>query len=284
MDQPARRGLVLGGGGITGIAWETGLLLGLRDAGADLTRADLVVGTSAGSAVGAQVTSELDLGELYDRQQRAVSTADPPAPRVGTTLAVGFLRAMLVARGDIEAFGRTLGAWSERRAAAGRTVDVAERYAAIRRRLPDLAWPPHGRLRITAVDVRTGRRRVFDGSTDVSLLDAVAASCAVPGVYPPITVDGSTYIDGGVHSTANADLARECGRVVVLAPIPHGLGPMRTPSAELEGVPSMVLAPDQAARKAIGRNVLDPSARAAAARAGRAQAASVAARVGDLWR
>lgn len=283
MEQRLRRGLVLGGGGLTGIAWETGLLLGLREAGLDLTGADLVVGTSAGSAVGAQITSGIDLETLYDHQVRPHPEDEPPVPRVNGQVALGFLRAFATARNDVEAFGRALGGWSLQRAATGRTRELEERYAAVRSRLPHLEWPPGRRLLVTAVDVETGRRVVFDGSGDVALLDAVTASCAVPGVYPPIPIDGRACVDGGVHSTANADLARDCDRVVVLAPMPHGYGPLRSPSEELEGITSLVLAPDPLARKAIGHNVLDPDARAASARAGRTQGLSNAGPVADVW-
>ncbi len=60
---------------------------------------------------------------------------------------------------------------------------------------------------------------VFNRESGISLLDAVAASCAVPLVWPAATINGKRYIDGGVRSSANADLATGCGRVVVLAPI-----------------------------------------------------------------
>ncbi|MFC4782934.1 patatin-like phospholipase family protein [Nocardioides sp. MAHUQ-72] len=284
MEQPLRRGLVLGGGGITGIAWETGMLLGLREAGVDLTTADLVVGTSAGSAVGAQLVSGTELESLYDHQVRPHPEDEPPVPKANGQVVLGFLRALVLARGDLEAFGREVGCWSVRRSAAGHTEAVEEKYAEVRDRLPHLAWPPTRHLLVTAVDALNGRRRVFDGSTGVSLLDAVTASCAVPGVYPPVLIDGRLYVDGGVHSTANADLARGCDRVVALAPMPHGYGLLRSPAEELEGVLSTVLAPDVLARKVVGHNILDPAARIASARAGRTQGLSVTGGVVDLWR
>lgn len=113
----------------------------------------------------------------------------------------------------------------------------------------------------------------------------MAASCAVPGVYPPVTIDGRRYIDGGMRSGSNADLAQGYDRVVVLSPLPRGLGPMASVDAQVTGLVSRVavVSPDAAARTAIGKNVLDPAARAAAARAGRAQAADAAARVAEVW-
>ena len=113
----------------------------------------------------------------------------------------------------------------------------------------------------------------------------MAASCAVPGVYPPVTIDGRRYVDGGMRSTANADLAHGYDRLVVLAPIARGFGLMASVDAQVTGMVSRVavVSPDQGSRTAIGRNVLDPAARASSARAGRAQAASLVERVAEVW-
>ena len=121
-----------------------------------------------------------------------------------------------------------------------------------------------------------------------SIVDAVGACCAVPGVWPPVTIDGRRYVDGGVRSTTNVDLAAGCDRVVLLAPIPRSLGRHGRLDRQLAtlrraGAEVVVVAPDAAARRAIGRNVLDPAARAPSARAGRAQAATEAARVAAVW-
>jgi NTE family protein len=113
----------------------------------------------------------------------------------------------------------------------------------------------------------------------------VAASCAVPGVYPPVTIGGRRYVDGGMRSAANADLGDGYDRVVVLAPIPRGFGPMASVDAQVTGMVCRVavVAPDDDSRTAIGRNVLDPAARAPSAEAGRAQAATVAERIAEVW-
>ena len=86
------------------------------------------------------------------------------------------------------------------------------------------------RLLITAVDAVTGEFTAFNAASGVSLVDAVGASCAVPGVWPPVTMAGRRWIDGGIRSPANADLAAECERIVVLAPLPRGHAG-RTPRA-----------------------------------------------------
>jgi NTE family protein len=273
---------VLGGGGVTGIAWELGLLAGLAEAGVDLASADFVVGTSAGSVVGAQVTSGADLQTLFDRQLQ------PPtgerAYRMSRATLLRFGWTMLLSRGRDVEFRRRIGALALKAEQAGVTPSEEERLAVIRSRLLSEEWPDRS-LTVTAVDAATGEFRTFDRSSGVPLVTAVAASCAVPGVYPPVTVDGRRYVDGGMRSPANADLAQGYERVVVLAPIVRGAGPMAGVDAQVTGMVARVavVSPDDQAKAAIGRNVLDPAARRPSAEAGRAQAASVAERVAEAW-
>lgn len=196
------RALVLGGGGVTGIAWETGMLAGLAEAGIDLTSADLVVGTSAGSVVGAQILSGASLADLYAAQ--LTDATGEIAARMGATTMLRFVAALLWP-GDEQHARARIG----RAALKARTVPEAERRAVIERRLPSAEWPER-RLLIASVDALTGELKVFDRSSGVPLPDAVAASCAVPLVWPPITIDGRRYIDGGVRSATNADLAAGC--------------------------------------------------------------------------
>ena len=143
-------------------------------------------------------------------------------------------------------------------------------------------------LQITAVDAETGEFVVFDAASQANLIDAVAASCAAPGVWPAVAIAARRYIDGGMRSPANADLAAGYDRVVIMAPVGRHGGVL--PGADKQagdlraaGAKVVVVGPDQAARKAIGHNLLDLRRRAKAARAGRAQAAAVAADVRDVW-
>ena len=277
-----RTGLVLGGGGITGIAWEIGLLFGLAQAGVDLSGADLVVGTSAGSVVGAQLASGAELEAMYGRQ------LEPPkqekVARMTRANLAQYGWALLRSRGKDVEFRRRVGALALAAEKAGLTPSEQERLDVIGSRLLGTEWPDRP-LVLTAVDAETGEFSAFDRDSGVPLLKAVAASCAVPGVYPPVTIGERRYIDGGMRSAANADLASDCERLVVLAPIPRGIGPMASVDAQVGSMVSRVavVSPDKASRAAIGRNVLDPAARAGSARAGRAQAASVLDRVGEVW-
>lgn len=282
MSQPHRTALVLGGGGVTGVAWETGVVAGLAGSGVDLTTAQLVVGTSAGSVVGAQLTSGAGVEELFDRQLEPPSQERPA--RLGRAVLARYALAMLRSRRDEVDFRRRIGALARAATEAGLTPTEEERRAVIASRLRSTEWPDR-QLVVTAVDAESGEFTTFTRTSGVELVAAVAASCAVPGVYPPVTIDGRRYIDGGMRSGSNADLAQGYDRVVVLSPLPRGLGPMASVDAQVTGLVSRVavVSPDAAARTAIGKNVLDPAARAAAARAGRAQAADAAARVAEVW-
>ncbi|MFC5917246.1 patatin-like phospholipase family protein [Streptomyces pulveraceus] len=265
--------LVLGSGGVTGGAWETGILHGLAQSGVDLSSADLIIGSSAGAMVGAQLASGLlGLPELYELQ--LADPQDMTGGRLGAATLLRYARAVLSARTP-EAYGRKLGRIAQD---ARPGVSAEDRRAAIASRLLSPEWP--GRpLIVTAVDATTGELHTFDRDGGVSLVDAVTASCAVPGVWPVARAGGRDWIDGGAHSTANAQLAAGCGRVVVIAPSARGNKAIDSPGSQAaalaaNGARVEVITPDAEAKRAFGRNPLDPSCRAAAARAGLAQSAA----------
>ncbi len=276
------RALVLGAGGVTGVAWELGMLAGLAQVGVDFGDADVVIGTSAGSVVGAQLTSGTPLETLYRRQLAPPDGGSAAA--MGKRTVFTMAGSALVSPG-VRAARRRIG----RMALGARTESEARRRGAIESRLGSHEWPVERRLLVTAVDAHTGEFAAFHRGGGASLVEAVAASCAVPGVWPCVTIGGRRWMDGGIRSSANADLARGCRRVVVVAPLAlHGpLMPGPRQQAERlrrEGARVTVVTPDACARRAIGRNVLDPARRAAAARAGREQAPRVASLVNDVWR
>jgi NTE family protein len=262
--------LVLGGGGLAGIAWMTGLLTGLAQAGDDLTGAELIIGTSAGAHVAAQLGSGLPLTELFALQ------ADPsrqPAEKLAELNISKFATQIGPYAGTAAETRRRIGAY----ALAAETVPEVLRRKAIERRLPAQHWPAR-RIRLTAVDASTGELRVFDSASGASLVDAVAASSAVPGLWPPVTIGASRYIDGGIRSADNADLAAGFCRITVISPtgldslIPSSR-PLREAVAKLraDGSAVTVLVPDAASAVAFGANLLDPATRTPAAQAGLAQ-------------
>lgn len=272
---------MLGGGGITGIAWMLGLVTGLAERGIDLRGADDVIGTSAGSVVGAQLATGVDLDERYAAQLADASGETAAVLGRGTLLQLAL--AALTGGRDPQAARARIG----RAALRASTMPESERIAVIGARLPHQQWPERS-LRVTAVDAHDGAFRVLDRDSGVPLVHAVAASCAVPGVYPPVTVGTTRLVDGGMRTPVNADLAAGAARVVVLAPIPRGLGRRTGVVPQVEelragGARVALVTPDRDAVTAIGRNVLDPARRAGSARAGRAQAAAVADAVGEVW-
>jgi NTE family protein len=276
-----RRALVLGAGGEAGIAWEVGLLAGLAGRGVDLTAADLVVGTSAGAGVAARINSGVTLAELYETQ---LAPADGEiVTSFGPRVIAKYIWAVAPARRNPVRARIRLG----RMAVRSRTEPAAERRAVVAARLGTHDWPT-GNLLITAVDVDTGELATFDSGSGVDLVDAVGASCAVPGVWPPVTVNGRRLMDGGMRSPANADLAAGYDRVVVVAPIPRGLKPIPSVMDQVTELARScqavaLLVPDAASVAAFGRNLLDPRTRAPSARAGYAQAAAARADVAAVW-
>lgn len=277
-----KRALVLGGGGVAGIGWETGMLFGLSEHGVDLSGADLVIGTSAGSTVGAQLLSGTPLGELYDRHVFAKGESTEIAAELDVDKMTATWAALLTSHDP----GPDLRAAIGRYALAAATPPERARRAVIEARLPSHEWPA-APLRIVAVDVNSGEERVFTADVGVSIVDAVAGSCAVPGVWPPVTIGDRRYIDGGVRSSANVDLAEGHDVVVVLAPVPDFLAPEPRIAKRLAKLNKkatvLTIEPDDEARAAIGPNPLDPAAAGPAAQAGRAQAAGVAAEVAKVW-
>jgi NTE family protein len=275
------RALVLGGGGVAGIAWETGILLGIADespaAARALLESDVLLGTSAGSAVVAQLGSGLGLADLFARQvEEASAEIDPGVGIEG--IAELFLAAVSDPDATLTQRRQRIGAV----ALAAETVAEPIRREVIAHRLPSHVWPERA-LRVTAIDIDTGELALFDRDSGVPLVDAVAASCAVPGAWPPVSIADRRYMDGGIGSTINLHLAEDCAEAVVLVPAgesaPSAFGPGA--AAELGDFRGAVLGvfADDESLAAFGPNPLDPACRPACARAGRAQGRRVAAAV-----
>lgn len=275
----AGRAVVLGGGGFTGIAWELGLVAGLRGLGLDLGEADWLLGTSAGSVVGTLIVSRGNLETYYATQLQ------PAEGETAATLSRGnrlrYLLAMFGSRAPRRVLSRI-----GRIALRAQVEPEEERLAAIAAQMPVQDWP-EGPLKITAVDAESGELRLFDRSSGVPLVHAVAASCAVPGIWPAVTIDGRRYMDGGMRSPTNADLAAGHDRIVVIAPLSRRFGPLPGDFAQVEGLrvsaKVALITPDADAIRAIGPNMLDPARRAEAAQAGRVQAARILDQVRGVW-
>jgi NTE family protein len=295
------KALVLGGGGPVGIAWESGLLAGLAQAGADLSQADFILGTSAGSFVGAQIAMGRSIAGLAEPFLAMKAASERPAsssgPAAGPPPDLRFLLRKMAEAASGERPAQTvraeLGAWAANASPMSEEAFI-ESFGGFLAGLPKDAWPQRN-YACTAVDIESGAFRLWDKAAGVGLARAVASSCSVPGVYPPITIEGRRYMDGGMRSPTNADMAKGYALVVVIA-IRIDAGPggaadggrrdaldaeidaLRSAGAQVE-----LIAPDAASRAAFGPNLMDPRRRWRAAEAGLAQAQAAAPALAAVW-
>jgi NTE family protein len=266
-----RRGLVFASGYVVGVAWELGVLRGFQDVNADLLEkaiaADVVVGTSAGATVAAQITSGTGLDVLYAAELSDASAdidVDVDLPELTARFTTVAEKAASAAD-----FRRRIG---DMDLAIRPTVDEPTYRASRAARLSVPTWPSRD-VRLVAVDIESGEPNVFTRDSGVALADAVAASSAFPGIWPPVTIGEHRYMDGAVRSPTNADLAAGCDRVLVLTPSPaHSpqlFGSLEDEIKMLEPADVRVIHADAASLAAFGTNPLSPSARTPAAQAGR---------------
>jgi NTE family protein len=295
--------LVLGGGGAAGNAWEIGVVAGLAEAGLDLTEAaDLVVGTSSGATAAAQVRSGMSAAELLasvlspPAQPAGQNRERPPSPPMATVFER--MRAIGAAATSAADLRRAMGAFGLESDSAFGPAAGQQRRAIVASRLPRPQWPDRPMI-VVAVNAHTGELAAFDRDSGVDLVDAVTASTALPGTTPTHSINGTHYINGGVRSGENADLASGYANVVVLAPfggrgetLPEGQfeGLRREPewgtdlASEVEALRKQgsrveVITPDADSRAAMGTNQMDPATRIPAARAGFAQGKQEATRM-----
>jgi NTE family protein len=218
----ARSALVLSGGGIVGGAWMVGALHAIAtETGWDPGSADIVLGTSAGSMIGAMLVAAMPAWLL-----RAYGAGEPAGDKGAHPFGASFRLQWTFPRpvlGSPELALRSLREpW--RYGPAGilawlpqGVISTEPLKAAIRKYVPS-GWAAHESLWVTAVDYDSGHRVVFGqaGAPMCDLADAVAASCAIPGFYHPVTIRGRRYIDGGMYSPANLDLVRDTDSEVVV--------------------------------------------------------------------
>jgi NTE family protein len=283
-------GLVLGGGGLVGIAWELGVMAGLEErAGFDPAALSLIVGTSAGSVAGAQVALGKDLGELVEGQRRTAGRPNTPPPRLapdaaaprGTTVIPDAIMQLLVSNeGSIEARAVQIGKLAGDAPVALSETDYVESF---RRMLGTDEWPAPD-LRVTTAECETGRGVLWTKHDGIGLLRAVASSCAIPGFFPTVGFGGRRYMDGP-RGGFYAPLVAEKGLDAVLfigplGALPEGLrGNPEIDALAAGGLP-VVQITGGAGLAAAASDLMDPGGRARAVDAGiddgRAAAAEVA--------
>jgi NTE family protein len=289
------RALVIAGGGAAGNAWAIGVIGGLADARVDVTDADLIVGTSSGSTVAAQITGTASPSDLY-----ASILAEPSQPRTGDRPArrgpapgvtgqsyLDWSNDIMASAADASDMRRRMGAAALERDASG-GADGARWRDVVAARLPSVDWPAQ-RVLITSLDARTGEPVVFDRDSGVDLVDAVAASTSAMTPYP---IGENRYLNGSYRRGENADLAAGYGRVLVLVPFggrtrtPHAWGmDLATQVDELRAGGSVVetVFPDAGAGEVFDANALDPATRRQAARGGYEQGRALAEVIAALW-
>lgn len=282
----ANNALVLGGGGVLGVSWTTGMLAGLADGGVDATGADLIVGTSAGSVVSAQVAIGKTLDELMAEQ----TGGGGPVP---TQLDFDPVNLMAIFQKWAANSVMTPEACAEvgAMAIASRTPSL-ESWLATFAEVADSDWPERP-LTITAVDADSGEFQPWDRTSGAPFHAAVASSCTVPGLFPVVPINGRRYMDGGVRSTTNADLAGGYDTVLVIAPIgarQDGIDPLsrRLSEAEIEaltagGSRADLVFPDAPSLEAMGINRMDATRQKITAEAGARQGRELASQIADIW-
>ena len=239
--------VVLAAGGIVGQAFHLGVLGSLAEAvGFDAREADVLVGSSAGSLVAAGLAGGLSvadlraemLGEPLSPEGRRIRGSARAMPRMPAAEPVPTGRGPLAASALLHAVRRP---WSVRASALASSLLPpgqvgTEMIARSISRLHGGAWPDRD-LRITAVRARDAQRVVFGapGAPRVDVGHAAAASCAIPGYFAPVVIDGEAYIDGGAHSPSNADVVvrDRPDLVVISSPMTVGRGALRSPRLDL---------------------------------------------------
>ena len=295
------RALVLGGGGPVGIAWESGLVAGLAQGGVDLGRADFTMGTSAGSFVGARLALGADAKTLADPiiADQIPGDAGPRGQGSGGGGAPPDLSKLMQLMGEAQGGTRNpaevraeIGAY----AMAAPTISedaFIESFGRSFSRLPVDAWPERG-FACTAIDAETGAFQLWTSDAKVGVVRAVASSCSVPGVYPPVTLKGRRYIDGGMRSSTNADMAVGFDLVVVIAvrlgAAGGALGERIAArfNDEIEtlqggGATVVTITPDEPSIEAFGVNLMDFRRRPGSAKAGLAQGLAYAEQLAPYW-
>lgn len=257
--------LILAGGGLTGIAWELGVLLALRENGIDVARdADIIVGTSAGSVVGTQLSQGRDLAELFQRQLEPDN--NEISPHIDIEVLTRVYSNMRGGGTQTDEQRQSIGTI----ALNASTVDWPTRRAVIQGRVGTDEWPMRN-LIVTTIEAHSGEFVTWTRDSGVGLIDAVASSCAVAGVWPCVPINGHMYYDGGFRNAANASLANGYDDVWVLAPLSGDASPaVEKEIDELRAAGSKVryITSDDEAKAAMGINSLDPRARGAAAEQG----------------
>ena len=284
-----KRALAMGGGGTLGVAWETGLLAGLEGEGVSFGNADLILGTSAGSIVGSTIARGVSAHMMAEMQMAAARqaarspAASGPAPDLSKVMAF-FMRMPETGEPPVE-LRREIGEVSR----TSQTIPEAQMLAQFATMGVSGAWPK--KFACTAVDATSGEFKVWYEEDRVDFARAIASSCSVPGIFPPITINDRLWMDGGMRSGTNVDVAAGHERVLAVVVIPMALADERMKarvSAESEVVTKAggrfdMISPDAVTQEAFGPNLMDGTRRIQLIEQGMRQGKAEAARIKAFW-
>lgn len=246
------KALVLGGGGITGIAWESGVLAGLIDSGILVNHADKILGSSAGSYVGSILANGQNMKTYYEQLANNRDNADNA--QLDPSLFELWREAFVEGKTDEQVIGKYLGDIINK---SPSTVSLKERERSVRKRIGNVDWTPQ--LEITAINAKTGTLESFNETSGISLMEAVMASGAVPGIWPHVDMLGASWIDGGMISSTNARLMANYKDIIILAPLDQKQGLVPSVYEDVETLKTnsnvTLITPDQDSRNIIGTNI-----------------------------
>jgi NTE family protein len=285
INHAIERTVVFDAGGVAGMAWTTGLVYGLKHEECDISKAEVLIGSSLSALLAAQIHSGIALDKLFSMQ----ALASTPHSWQSVT--------------SIESY-RILELWSQ--LIASDTNSSQENILDILLKkhttFTPLAWKKiisehifmldwsERALQVVATDCESGQLVIFDKLSGVSLLDAIAASSATPGLVDPIKIDGRYYTDGGLHSAKSIAFAAGAQKIIIISPMGTAGWPinnkhyfMQVEKLKESGSDVMFITPDYPSRIEFEDNPFLIQTRAHTAEAGFIQGRKLPEDIKSFW-
>lgn len=275
------KALVLGGGGITGMAWEAGILAGLNENDVQFNHADVVLGTSAGSFIGSLLVNGYDMKSYY--QYLAQHKDKNDQAKLSKDLYRRWVSAVIDGGEDEVKVAKLFGEIAKD---VKPVITSSERQKAVKVRLKDSQW--QSQLKIAALDIETGQLKLFSQQDGISLMEAVTASGAVPGLWPTVEFKGHLYMDGGFVNSANAMAVKEAKHIVVIAPLTQKQGKLQSVREDVEDLEKTqqvtLITPNEKCKEVIGNNIYDATNLEEIGRKGYEQGLKIAKHIDKVWK
>jgi NTE family protein len=282
-----KKAIILGGGGRYGNSWELGYLFGLEKAGISIRNADVIVGTSAGSKVGTLLSSDLNWKEIWEEQIEKASNEDSPISNEDMNKLFKEYNEIALKSVSPKDWVIKMGEISLK---TPNIQDETSRISDIGKDLGSIkpVWPEQ--LRIIVTNLERSERIVLSKDSNVDILEALAASTALPGVWRPVNIKGNYYYDGGSYSMENPDVVKDADIMLILStdlPIatPYKLDEL-IQKQENNGVKTKLIKPANEVRevlKSFNFNTMDQKLRPLTALAGVRQGEKDAEQIREFW-